>query len=312
MQTSTFRLAAEDDLELFVYRWEPDTPAKAVLQIVHGMAEHAGRYARVAEQLTLAGYAVYAGDCRGHGQTAGTPGDLGYLADSNGFGHALDDLHRVHARIVEQHPGLPIYLFGHSMGSFLVRHYLFTYGESVAGAVLSGTSGGTGFQARLAGIVAVPERLRLGPRGRSVLLDWLLFGGFNRNFKPTRTEFDWLSRDTSEVDKYVADPLCGFAFTVQGWIDVLGGLIEMERAQNIRRVPRSLPLYLFSGDRDPVGQETRGVRSVTKAYRKAGLSDVTERFYPGGRHEMLNETNRAEVQRDLIGWLDAALARRSR
>jgi alpha-beta hydrolase superfamily lysophospholipase len=312
MQTSTFRLAVDDGAELFVYRWEPEAaPPKAVVQIVHGMVEHAGRYVRLAELLTAAGYAVYAADQRGHGQTALTLGDLGYFADRDGWRRILDDQHGVNRRIAADHPGLPIFLFGHSMGSFLAQHYLFTYGDSIAGAVLSSTNAGAAVKARVGQAIAKLERLRLGPRGKSPLLQ-RAFSGFNRGFAPTRTEFDWLSRDASEVDKYVADPLCGFDFSVQGWIDLLDGLVEISRHENIGRVPRSLPLYLFSGERDPVGEETRGVLRLIDTYRRTGLTDLTQRFYPGGRHEMLNEENRAEVQRDLVAWLDAALARRAR
>jgi alpha-beta hydrolase superfamily lysophospholipase len=312
MQSTTFPLAADDGTELFVYRWEPDGAPKAVVQIAHGMVEHAGRYARTAQYLTLAGYAVYAHDQRGHGKTALTPGDLGYLADRDGFHCLLTDLRCVNRRIALDHPGLPIFLLGHSMGSFLVQHYLFTYGDSIAGAALSGTTYGVGLTARAGRAIAKAERLRLGPRGRSALVGWMSFANFNAGFKPKRTAFDWLSRDRNEVDKYVADPLCGFDFAVQSWIDVYGGLIELERTANLKRVPRSLPIYLFSGDQDPVGAKTRGVRALIDAYRQAGLTDLTSHFYAGARHEIMNEENRAEVHRDLIAWLDAALARRAR
>ncbi len=311
MQTSAFRLAADDGVELHVYRWKPDAGAsKAVVQIAHGMAEHAGRYARTAEQLTAAGYTVYADDHRGHGRTALAPGDLGYLADHDGFARVSEDLYRLNRRITEDHPDLPLYLLGHSMGSLVTQRYLFTHGESIAGAILSGTGGGTAAAARAGLVIAKVERLRLGPRGRSALLQKLSFGSYNKRFQPARTAFDWLSRDAAEVDKYIADPLCGFDFTVQGWIDVLEGVVEIERAENIARVPFALPIYLFSGALDPVGRETVGVKWWIDAYARAGVKDVSQRFYPGGRHEMLNEENRDEVHRDLIAWLDAALARR--
>jgi alpha-beta hydrolase superfamily lysophospholipase len=313
MQSSTFRLGIADGAQLFVRCWEPNgAPPKAVLQIAHGMVEHTARYARFAEQLTAAGYAVYAADHRGHGQTAAASSDLGYFADHDGWRRLVDDLHCVNRRITADHPGSPIYLLGHSMGSFLAQTYAYTYGDSIAGLVLSGTGSGGDMLSRLAPWVAKLERQRLGPRAKSAPLKLLLLGAFNKRFEPKRTEFDWLSRDTREVDAYIADPLCGFDFTIQGWIDQLGGIVENAREENIRRVPRSLPIYLFSGELDPVGAETRGVRWLIDAYRRAGVTDVTHRFYPGGRHEMLNEENRAEVQRDVIGWLDAALARRLR
>jgi alpha-beta hydrolase superfamily lysophospholipase len=311
-RSDTFRLAVDDGVELFVYRWLPAGAPRAVVQIAHGMAEHAGRYARVAAQLTLAGYAVYAADHRGHGRTALAPGDLGYFADDNGWLRAVDDLYALRRRIAEDHPVLPVFAFGHSMGSMMLQQYLFSHGDSIAGAVLSGAGGGRTLLALGGAALAWGERARLGPRGRSPLLQYMTFGDYNRAFRPTRTEFDWLSRDEAEVDKYVADPLCGFAFTVQGWLDVLRGILQIERADHLRRIPQWMPLYVFSGELDPVGDRGRGVRRLLDALRRAGLHDVAHRLYPGARHEMLNETNRDEVQRDLIAWLDGALERRGR
>jgi len=148
------------------------------------------------------------------------------------------------------------------------------------------------------------ERWRVGPRGKSRVLTALSFGDFNRRFKPTRTEFDWLSRDHAEVDKYIADPLCGFEMTVQGWIDVFGGLINNDEPSNQARVPKTLPIYLFAGAEDPVGGAGKGVLALVASYGRAGVIDVTHKLYAAARHEMVNETNRAEVIADLVAWLD--------
>jgi alpha-beta hydrolase superfamily lysophospholipase len=308
MRSSDFRLAVDDGVELFVRRWEPEAAPKAVVQIAHGMTEHSGRYARLAEQLVAAGYAVYAADHRGHGSTAVAPGDLGYFGDTAGWLRAVDDLYAVRRRIGQEHPDLPVFAFGHSMGSMMMQQYLFSHGDSIAGAVLSGVGGGRSLLALGGSVMALAERIRLGPRGRSWLLQKASFGSYNNEFAPARTEFDWLSRDPAEVDSYIADPLCGFALTVQGWLDVLRGTLQIERAENMRRIPAALPVYVFSGARDPVGRNGAGVRWLIDAYRRAGLRDVTLRLYPEGRHEMLNETNRDEVTRDLISWLDSAFA----
>jgi alpha-beta hydrolase superfamily lysophospholipase len=309
MTSSDFRLPVDDGVELFVYRWEPGTAPKAIVQIAHGMAEHAGRYARVAEGLVAAGYAVYAADHRGHGRTALAPGDLGYFADSKGWLRAVDDLYALRRWIGRNHPGTPVFVFGHSMGAMMLQQYLFSHGDGIAGAVLSGAGGGRMLMATGGVALGTAERLRLGPRGRSWAMQQVSFGWYNFAFAPTRTEFDWLSRDPAEVDKYIADPLCGFALTVQGWLDVLRGMLQIERAEHMGRIPQNLPIYVFSGALDPVGGKGRGVRWLLEAYRRAGLRDVTHRLYPEGRHEMLNEINRDEVQRDLIDWLDSALAR---
>ncbi len=312
MREQTFELRAGDGAMLHVYRFEPaSAPAKAVVQIEHGMAEHAARYRRVAEALTAAGYAVYADDHRGHGKSARSPEELGFFAAEDGFQQLVRDFESLRERIVEEHPKKPVFLLGHSMGSLVAQQYVSEHGRELAGLVLSGTGGGNGPLVHVGRGIAKLERLRLGPRGRSKLLQTLTFGAYNKGFAPVRTEYDWLSRDAAEVDAYIADPLCGFDFTVQGWIDVLTGVIGIERAETIRKVPKALPVYMMSGALDPVGRQSAGVSWLAEQYRRAGLRDVTVRLYEGGRHELFNEQNRVEVQRELLAWLDGVLARRS-
>jgi len=311
MRASTFGLGVGDGVELHVYRWEPDDGApKAVLVIAHGMAEHGARYARFAEALTAAGYAVYAADQRGHGLTATTPGDFGYFADAEGWRRVVDDLYAVNRRAASDHPETPIFVLGHSMGSFVVETYLFSHGDSVTGAILSGPTAAGATAGRTGVAVCRVERLRLGPRGRSPIFKLTSFDAFNWKFRPNRTEADFISRDEAEVDAYLADPLCGFELTVQAWSDVYRGMILNDTQANVARVPRELPVLVFAGGEDPVGGP-RGVARVSGAYRRAGLTDVSERVYDGGRHEMLNETNRDQVTRDVIAWMDGALLRRA-
>lgn len=302
MQASSFQLETSDGVSLFVYRWLPGETPKAVVQIEHGWAEHAGRYARLAEALCGAGYAVYADDHRGHGRTAKTPADLGYFADSDGWNRCIEDLWELNQRIRAEHPNTPIVILGHSLGSFMVQQFLSDHGDAVAAAVLSGTNGRPPSRAGLGQAITQFERLRVGPHGKSRLLQSLFFGAFNKPFEPARTPFDWLSRDPAEVDTYVADPLCGFESQVQLFIDILGGLSEMSDPVRQNRIPKSLPIYIFRGSQDPVGGN---IDQLLNAYREAGLQHVTYKAYPEGRHEMLNETNRDEVTRDLIAWLDA-------
>jgi len=306
MQTSTRTLNTADGAALFVYRWLPDTPAKAAVQIAHGLAEHAGRYARLAEALTGAGYAVYAADHRGHGRTAPTAADLGFFAEGEGWRRCLDDLWQLNRQIAAEHPGLPVVLVGHSMGSFMAQHFISEHGEALAGVVLSGTDGKPGALASAGRLIARLERLRLGPRGRSALIHALAFGVFNKAFAPTRTPADWLSRDPAEVDKYVADPLCGFVATTQNWIDLLDALPEIAKPDRQALIPKQLPIHIISGSADPVSDGTKRLQQLLAAYRAAGLERVTHRFYEGARHELFNETNRDEVTRDLLAWLDEA------
>ncbi|HZB92001.1 MAG TPA: alpha/beta hydrolase [Stellaceae bacterium] len=308
MQGSTFTLAVADGVALFVRRWLPEAPPKAVVQIAHGLAEHGGRYARLAAALTAAGYAVYANDHRGHGRSAPSPEALGFFAAQDGWRKCVDDLQQLRRRIAGEHPGRPIVLLGHSMGSFMVQQLISEPGEELAGAVLSGSGGKPTPLAAAGRLVARLERLRLGARGRSALINAMSFGAFNRPFAPARTPFDWLSRDAAEVDKYIADPSCGFVATVQLWIDLLDALGDIARPARQARIPKHLPIYVIAGARDPVSDNTKGLRQLLAAYRKEELTRVTHRFYPDARHEILNELNRDEVTGELVAWLDAAVA----
>jgi alpha-beta hydrolase superfamily lysophospholipase len=311
MQSTSFMLAASDGLELFVYRWLPEGAPKATLQIIHGLAEHAGRYERLARALTSAGYAVYAHDLRGHGRTAKTPDDLGFFAAQGGWSLCAEDQWRVNRRMAGEHPGRPSFVLGHSMGAALAQQLIGDRGAALAGVALSGASGKPPPLAAAGRAVMRAERFRLGPRGRSALSNALSFDAFNRKFAPNRTAFDWLSRDAAEVDKYAADPLCGFRATVQLWIDLLDALAVLSGPEWVGRYPKTLPLFVMAGSRDPVSEGTKQLVPLLAAYAKAGLARVAHRFYPDARHEIFNETNREEVTRDLLEWLDRALAGRA-
>lgn len=311
MKASTFTFEAPDGVEIFVYEWLPSGKTRAVVQIAHGMAEHAGRYEPAARALTERGYAVYASDHRGHGQSAKSEDELGHFADQGGWNKVLGDLHQLSGIAKKRHEEAAFVLFGHSMGSFFTQHFLFAFPGEVDAAVLSGSNGKPGALAAVGEVAAKLERARLGPRGKSRLLHNMSFGSFNKPFAPARTELDWLSRDTDVVDAYVADPRCGFISSTQLWIDLLSGLKVIGNPKNQARVPNDLPLYLFSGEKDPVSNQGKGVGSLLQAYRAAGLTDVEQRIYPGARHEMLNETNREEVLTHLGEWLDRVVEQRA-
>jgi alpha-beta hydrolase superfamily lysophospholipase len=300
MQTSTFTME-RDGAGIFVRRWLPDGAPRAAVQVAHGLSEHSGRYERLALALTSAGYVVYASDLRGHGPAC-PPADLGFFAAEDGWRKCLDDLWAVNRRIAADRPGLPIVFFGHSMGSIMGQQFIAERGADLAGAALSATSGTPPATLPFGRMLARFERSRLGPRGHSAALHKMLFEAYNKPFRPARTDFDWLSRDPAEVDKYVADPLCGFPFTVQLAIDLLDALGPIAAKETVARIPKTLPIYVFSGARDPVGAKLDG---LIDAYRSAGLTGVTTRRYPDARHETLNEINRNEVTADLLGWLNS-------
>jgi len=292
---------SRDGHSIFVRQWTPDSPRAAIL-IAHGLGEHGGRYARVAQTLVAAGYLVTAHDHRGHGPTC-PAADLGYFGDSDGWRLCLDDLHAVAEHIRAAHPSLPLIFMGHSMGSFMGQTYIAEHSDTLTGAVLSGSAGPPPAILPLGRLVIAFERWRLGKRGKSPLIQQLLFGAQNDHFKPARTAHDWLSRDPLEVDKYIADPLCGFPNTTQIAADLTGALSTLASPAQAARIRKDMPIYIFSGARDPVGAT---LDKLIAGYRAAGLA-VTAKIYPDGRHEMLNETNRDEVTADLIAWLDAVL-----
>ncbi|WP_448649873.1 lysophospholipase [Pseudomonas fluorescens] len=308
MNHSTFWLTANDRSRLYVNQWLPDGPAKAMIMLSHGMAEHSGRYARLAEALCAAGYGLYALDQRGHGRTA-DEGTLGLYAEKDGWNKVVGDLASLNQHIGQQQPGLPIILLGHSMGSYIAQAYLLHHSASLNGAILSGSNFQPIALYRAAAVIARIERVRQGLRGRSALIDFLSFGSFNKAFKPNRTAFDWLSRDPNEVDHYINDPLCGFRCTNQLWVDLLGGLQQISKASNLAQIDPGLPILVIGGECDPVSEGKR-LKSLAHALREAGCQHLQLTLYPQARHEVFNETNRDEVTADVLAWLEQALTLR--
>ena len=300
MPGSEFDFRADDGQTLLARRWLPEGPPRAIVQIAHGLAEHSARYARLAAALNAAGYAAYANDHRGHGPKAAAA-DLGHFADEGGWDKVVGDLWTLNRLIAAEQPGTPIIFLGHSLGSFLGRGFIAEHSDALAGVALSGSNGKPPAIATLGRLIAREERLRLGKRGKSNLIFQMWFGEFNKPFKPARTDFDWLSRDERQVDAFVSDPLCGFPFTTQLAIDVLDALPYVTSRKSLAAIRKDMAVYVFSGERDPVGANIKGLIQDLKA---AGFTELTTRIYPGARHETLNETNRDEVTRDLIAWLD--------
>ena len=294
---------------LYARLWLPESGSpRAVIQLVHGIAEHIGRYDHFARFLADQGYAVTAEDHLGHGRSASGPEELGFTAPVDGWAKMVDNIHALHALTREQYPDLPYVMLGHSMGSFLTRTYLICYPGELDACILSGT--GSQPPAVLASGLALVrmERRRLGDHGRSTLLQNLCFGAYNNRFKPVRTPSDWISRDEAVVDLYRADPFCTFTPTVTLMGDMLGGIRFIQKPEHLAKMDRDLPILFFSGDRDPVGSAGKGVQQAYRAFLSAGCTDVTCKLYPEGRHEMLNELNRDEVYQDILQWLDEKLA----
>jgi alpha-beta hydrolase superfamily lysophospholipase len=300
---TTFSFSDPEGYEIFVYRWgTPDgIPAKAVVQIEHGAAEHALRYERVARVLNQAGYLVYADDHRGHWKTAGTMDNAG-ICGSDGWDWMVRDAKQLTGIIKENHPGLPVFLFGHSMGSFMAQQYIQNWGAELAGVILSGS---TGLSLVDASIVPMAEQAAQGEAANQPSeLFAGLFASVNAPFEPVKTPFDWLSRDEAEVQKYIDDPWSGYLFTNGMTYEFIKGMVNLFDPANEARIPKDLPVFVISGEMDPVGAND-GVMALVNRYKDdLGLADISYRIYPGARHEILNEINREEVHADILNWLN--------
>lgn len=305
MNCKKFRFDGADGKKISAIRWENDEyyKIKGIVQISHGMAENAGRYERFAEKLTKSGYIVYINDHRGHGESEDSVENLGYLAEKDGFDMLVKDMKILTDIIKSENQGVPIYLFGHSMGSFAVQKYIIDYTDSVNAVILSGSCGDFGSILKLATPIISCVEMFHGGKHKSKFLDNLIFGGNNRQFKNPRTKFDWLSRDEKEVDKYIEDEKCGFVCTTEFYRDFINGLKYIENKQNLLKLTNHVPILIISGEKDPIGKNGKGVMNLYERYKKYGIKDVSMKLYKDARHEILNEINRDEVMQDIVEWL---------
>ncbi|MEM7215319.1 MAG: alpha/beta hydrolase [Pseudomonadota bacterium] len=282
--------------------------AKAAIHINHGMSEHTGRYDRFANALAEAGYSVVAHDHRGHGETTAPDAPLATFAQEDGWRKVLADVDAVNDHAREIFPGLPICTFGHSMGATIASAYVLNYpNKSDAAAIWNGSM--TGFLPNLLANVLKVERMLKGSDVASSWGDALTFQAWNKEFKPVRTQSDWLSRDEAEVDKYVADPLCGFSVSIGLWMDLLNGMNDLADKNKIRTLRKDLPIHLLGGAADPCSTKGKAVTQFGNRLKGEGLSDVTQIILPETRHESLNEINRDETTADFIKWLDVRFAK---
>ena len=295
-----------DNETIFYYHWQVscNTKKRGIIQLAHGVGEHALRYEYIAELLQNQGYEVYANDHRIHGKSVKSKDYLGFYDGEDYFSDAIFDMRKLSEIIKKEHPHKKIILFGHSMGSLLSRAYVTKYGEDVEALILSGTAsflkgiGALGlFSAKILG--------KLNGKHRSnEILKNLFFSQFNKKFKPNRTKVDWISSDEKEVDIFEADPLRIEDFSLSVFLDILEGSKEINKSHAFKNTPKDLPIFIFSGDKDPVGEMGKGVKKVAENYKKAGVKSVTLKLYKGGRHEMLKEVNKEEVAIELISWLN--------
>jgi alpha-beta hydrolase superfamily lysophospholipase len=289
-----FHFTSSDGLSIACEKWSGHHEPRGVVQIAHGLGEHIGRYAQLAETLAQAEFVVYGNDHRGHGLTAKPAGSFGDFGPG-GFDELVEDMISLRVIAKKEHPGKPYILLGHSMGSFAAQQFVLDHSHSIDGLALSGSG-------NLDGLARVAQSIAPGEDPMKLM---------NAAFEPARTPFDWLSRDNAEVDAFIKDPLCFPSLKPESMESFLDAFPRLADPREIRKVRDDLPIYIFSGSDDPVGQRLEGVRVLIDRYRSAGLTSIAQDFYSGGRHEMLHEINRRDVITNLLVWMSSIVERRS-
>ena len=256
----------DGNTEIHTIEWKPEGEVKAVLQLSHGMVEYIKRYDEFAEFMCSHGYYVVGNDHLGHGKSVQSKSEYGFFNEKYGNACVIGDMHTLRQRTMKKYPDVPYFMLGHSMGSSLLRQYVQMYGNGLAGA--------------------------------------MAVGAYNRKFKNPKTRADWVTSDEEHLEKYISDPLCSFAFTVNAYYSMFTGMLIMEKKESIYMIPKQLPILFAAGAEDPVGGFGKGVRKVYEKYKAAGIQDISLRLYAGDRHELLNETDREQVYEDLLEWME--------
>lgn len=296
-------MVASDQTPIAYHQWLPkDGSVKALLLILHGMAEHSARYDDFAKSLTKEGFAVWAPDHRGHGKTAEGK-TLGYFADEGGWQRVVDDAFELTELINGEYPAQPLFLLGHSMGSFLARTLVTQHSEVFDGVIIVGTGADKGALGKIGQFLVKRNIKKHGAKHPDALMDKMSFGSFNKQIKNPTSNFDWLSRDPAQVKKYDDDPLCGYLCTSSFFKDLLTGVEVANDRALAKRLPSDLPMYIISGSEDPVGDYSKGVRKVYELYKEAGIEDLSLTLVEGARHEILNETDRKDTYKLITQWM---------
>lgn len=294
----------DNDTKLHAVRWMPDSENVAgIVQIVHGMAEYVERYEELAAYLTDRNFVVTGEDHLGHGKSVPEGGQQGYFCEQDPATVVVRDVHRLKKMTQELYPGVPYFILGHSMGSFIARNYICRYGTGIDGALILGTGMQSAGLLLASKTVAAIEGAFRGQRHVSRMMDKAAFGAYNRRIAEKRTDYDWLSRDAERVDAYIADPDCGFVFTVNGFKTLFELISRAKKPENLRKIPAELPIFMASGAEDPVGNYGKGVEKAYRSLQGVGVRDLTLKLYPEDRHELMNEPDREQVMADIAEWL---------
>ncbi|MEG0296957.1 MAG: alpha/beta hydrolase [Clostridium sp.] len=294
-----------DNKEIFLRIWDYVEQPKAVVQIFHGMAEHSERYDDFAKYLNKQGYIVYSDDHRGHGKSKDKNG-FGHVGE-NGFNNIVEDENLITELIKREYKNIPVYIFAHSFGSFIGQEYITKYSKNIDGIILSGSAKQDGIEIKLAAVLAKIQRKLFNENEEARLIDKLSFGSFNKGIDNQRGKFDWLTRDTNEVDKYIEDENCGFISPINFYYNLFKGLNELYSIDKLNKISKVLPILILSGDRDPVGKYGKSVTRLYEQYRDLGVNNVSIKLYDDARHELLNEINKDEVY-DYVGkWITSKI-----
>ena len=304
MNYSEFTFTDKGGKEIHAYKWLPATSPKGIIQFAHGMQEHALRYADFAETMAGEGFIVYAHDHRGHGKTAGDISRLGVIDSKKGWYWLVEDVHDLALIIRKENPGLPLFVTGHSMGSFVVRDFASKYGDCVDGIILSGTRSEPLFLVKIGLFFIKMLVLITGHDYKNVFFSSFTLKKWCKRINNPKSLFDWLNRDEEAVESFVKDKYCGFICTQGFYRDLLSLLVNIYSMKNIRKIPKNLPVLFTAGDGDPVGDYGAGVKTAFKNFLRAGMSNVTLKLYPAARHEILKETNKKEVISDLLLFIN--------
>ncbi|MDU7030798.1 alpha/beta fold hydrolase [uncultured Robinsoniella sp.] len=299
-----YYLSDDQETKIHAVKWMPDGEVRAVLQIAHGMVEFIERYDEFAGYMADHGFLVVGNDHLGHGDSIKSKEYYGYFAKENGNRALIRDMHKLRCITEKEYAGLPYFILGHSMGSFLTRQYICCHGKGLAGTIIMGTGYKPRFAVKAGIVLTAILAKRHGWMYRSRLVDAMAFGGYNRNYKPARTDRDWLCRDEKVVDAYIAEEKCQFLFTLNAYHNLFHGLYKLTFEEYLERMPREMPVLFVAGEDDPVGDQGRGVKKVVETFRKTGMKDISCKLYPDDRHEILNELDRKQVYRDILQWLN--------
>ncbi|MBK1813006.1 lysophospholipase [Clostridium sp. YIM B02505] len=300
----SFFIDTKDEKKIFVRCWDDVSTPKGIVQIFHGMAEHSARYAAFARYLNSKNFIVYANDYRGHGRT--DINNLGYIG-RDGFNKIVEDEHMLTNIIKEKHVNIPVFIFAHSFGSFIGQEYIIKHGNEISGIMLSGSALRKGLAVHGGIVLSFIEKSLFGDLKKSSLLDFLSFYNYNKKIKKSKSKFDWLTKDSIEIQKYEIDPLCGNIATSGFYYYFLKGLTKLYDTNRLELIPKQLPVFIISGEDDPVGNYGVWVKNLYTIYKDVNLNNVNIKLYTGNRHELINELNSNVVFNDIVYWLNHIL-----